>query len=70
MLVNALLGLQPDAEHQHLTLDRPALPDWLQSMEIAGLRLGDRRVHLRFTRTGEDTKVIVEDDNEVEVHVR
>jgi glycogen debranching enzyme len=69
LLLNALLGLQPDAEHQRLTLVRPTLPDWLQSMEIRGLRLGDRCVHLRLMLSGEQTTVMVEDENQVEVNV-
>ncbi|HZT98751.1 MAG TPA: amylo-alpha-1,6-glucosidase, partial [Ktedonobacteraceae bacterium] len=69
MLLNALLGLQPDAEHQRLTLDRPTLPDWLQSMEIRGLRLGERHLHLRLVRTGNQTNVVVDAENEVAVRV-
>lgn len=69
MLLNALLGLQPDAEHQRLTLDRPTLPDWLQSMEIRGLRLGDRQLHLRLVRTGDQTNVVVAAENEGVVRV-
>jgi hypothetical protein len=69
MLVNALLGFQPDAEHQRLTLDRPTLPDWLQSMEIRGLRLGERQLYARLVRTGDQTNVVVEAENEVAVRV-
>jgi glycogen debranching enzyme len=69
MLVNALLGFQPDAEHQRLTLDRPTLPDWLQSMEIRGLRLGERQLYVRLERTGDQTNVVVEAENEVAVRV-
>jgi glycogen debranching enzyme len=69
MLVNALLGFQPDAEHQRLTLDRPTLPDWLQSMEIRGLRLGEKQLHVKLVRTGNQTKVVTEAENEVALHV-
>ncbi len=69
MLVDALLGLQPDAEHQRLTLDRPTLPDWLQSMEIRGLRLGEKQLHVKLVRTGNQTKVVTEAENEIALHV-
>jgi glycogen debranching enzyme len=69
MLVNALLGFQPDAEHQRLTLDRPTLPDWLQSMEIRGLRLGEKQLHVKLVRTGDQTNVVTEAENEVALHV-
>lgn len=70
MLVNALLGFQPDAEHQRLTLDRPTLPDWLQSMEIQGLRLGEKQLRMKFVRTGKQTEVETEAETEVALQVR
>jgi glycogen debranching enzyme len=50
MLISALLGFKPDAEQQCLILDRPYLPDGINSLEIDGLHIGSRRIHLRFTR--------------------
>lgn len=69
MLLNALLGFQPDAEQQRLTLNRPTLPDWLSSLEINGLRVSGRNVHLRFIRTGEYTEVVFGKENEADVRV-
>jgi glycogen debranching enzyme len=69
LLVNALLGLQPDAEQERLALRQPTLPDWLHTMEIQGLQLGERRVHLHVTRSGERTEVRAGEDNEVEVQI-
>ncbi|HEX4203486.1 MAG TPA: glycogen debranching N-terminal domain-containing protein [Ktedonobacteraceae bacterium] len=69
MLLNSLLGFQPDAEQQRLTLDRPTLPDWLPSLEISGLYVGQKHVHLRFIRTGEYTEVIIGKQNEADVRV-
>ncbi|QBD80155.1 amylo-alpha-1,6-glucosidase [Ktedonosporobacter rubrisoli] len=70
LLVNALLGFRPDAEHHCLRLDRPTLPEWLQKMEIRDLHLGGQHLHLRFVRSGQHTQVIAGDDNEVELDVR
>jgi len=70
LLLNALLGLQSDAEGQRLILDRPLLPDWLQAVEVQGLRLGHKQIHLNFIRSGEQSRVIIGADNEVEVCVR
>jgi glycogen debranching enzyme len=64
MLVNALLGFEPDAEHGSLTLRHPTLPEWLQHLELSGLFVGDKHVHLRCTRTGSHTEVVVGADNE------
>jgi glycogen debranching enzyme len=65
MLVNSLLGFEPDAERGHLTLRNPTLPDWLQHLELSGLYVGGRHVHLRFTRAGSQTRVVAGADNEV-----
>ena len=72
MLVGALLGLKPDAEQQCLGLDRPHLPDGINSLEIDGLYIGSRRIHLRFTRarTGEATEVEPGQNNQAEIQRR
>jgi glycogen debranching enzyme len=67
MLLNSLLGLEPDAQQQRLVLRQPALPTWLQTLEIRGMYVGQRRVHLRFARRGEQTYVIIGEDNEVDI---
>ncbi|MBV9230900.1 MAG: amylo-alpha-1,6-glucosidase, partial [Chloroflexi bacterium] len=69
LLVNALLGFQPDAERRCLTLHQPTLPDWLQTMEIRGLRIGEQQLHLNLVRSGERTEVTMGDDNEVDVEI-
>ncbi|MBV9229125.1 MAG: amylo-alpha-1,6-glucosidase [Chloroflexi bacterium] len=69
LLVNALLGFQPNAERCCLTLHQPTLPGWLQTMEIRGLRIGEQQLHLHLVRSGERTEVIMGDDNEVDVEI-
>jgi glycogen debranching enzyme len=53
-LVQGLLGLQPHAPTRTLLLD-PQLPDWLPTLTVQGLRVGDATVTLRFAR-GADGK--------------
>jgi len=48
-LLSALLGLEPDAANKRLVL-RPALPDWLDEIELTNLRVGNASVDLRVTR--------------------
>jgi len=51
-------------------LDKPTLPDWLQSMEIEGLQLAGKQLHLRLIRSGERTEVIPSRDNEIEIEIK
>jgi glycogen debranching enzyme len=67
LLINALLGLRPDAQQQILTLNHPELPPWLQSLEIGDISLGEKPIHLRFVRTGDRTEVQIAQDNEAEI---
>lgn len=69
LLLNGLLGLQPDAEQRRLILQQPTLPPWLTTLELHGLCVGEQRVHLRFLRTGDHTEVVLGRENEVDVRV-
>jgi glycogen debranching enzyme len=53
-LLQAMLGIQPDAPNNRLYVD-PALPDWLPDITLIDLRLGQRHLDIRFTRDGERT---------------
>ncbi len=57
-LLQAMLGLQPDAPRRRLVVD-PALPDWMPSVTLRGLQLGEARLDLRFERDGADTRFAV-----------
>ena len=57
-LLQAMLGLQPDAPRQRLVVD-PALPDWMPSVTLRGLQLGSERLDLRFERDGAETRCAV-----------
>lgn len=69
MLLSGLLGFEPDAEQQRLTLHNPSLPSWLQTLEIRGMHVGQQHVHLRFVRSGSRTRVIPGASNEVEISI-
>ncbi len=69
LLLQSVLGLEPDAERERLTLRRPHLPDWLEWTDMGGLKLAGRSSHLRFTRSGEATLVTFTHDNDIDVHV-
>ncbi len=48
-LLQALLGLAPDAPNDRLYVD-PALPDWMPEITLRGLRCGTRTYDIRFHR--------------------
>lgn len=47
-LIQALLGIQPDAPNKRLRL-RPQLPDWLPHIQLSNLHVGDATIDLRIT---------------------
>ena len=53
-LLQAILGLQPDAPRGLLYVD-PVLPTWLPDLTLSDLRLGEQVFDLRFWREGEET---------------
>jgi glycogen debranching enzyme len=59
LLLQTSLGLEPDALNQRLHIHRPHLPDWLTSVAIHGLRLGDATVDLQYRREKGVTLVAV-----------
>ena len=69
LLLSALLGLQPDAEHGRLFVEQPRLPDWLQIVDMPGIYVGGKSMHLRFVRAGSVTEVVTVEGNGVEVCV-
>jgi glycogen debranching enzyme len=53
-LLQAMLGIQPDAPNDRLYVD-PDLPAWLPDVTLKDLRLGPRRLDIRFRREAERT---------------
>jgi glycogen debranching enzyme len=50
LFLETMLGLKPHADRGELELERPALPDWLQKVTVANLRVGDASLDLLFHR--------------------
>lgn len=54
LLVNTMLGLTPLAPLKTLVVD-PVLPDWLPTIVVRNVQVGNARVSLRVTRNGAET---------------
>lgn len=54
MLVQAMLGFQPDAPNGRLLLD-PDLPEWMGEITLHDVPVGDMRFDLRIGREAEET---------------
>ncbi|MBZ9798539.1 glycogen debranching N-terminal domain-containing protein [Mesorhizobium sp. ES1-4] len=52
-LVTTCLGLEPDAFSRRLRIVRPRLPDFVNRIELRGLRVGGESVDLEFTRAAD-----------------
>jgi glycogen debranching enzyme len=55
LLLQACLGLQPNAPAERLVIRNPQLPGFLDRVELTNLRVGGARASLAFTRHGERT---------------
>ena len=53
-LLQAMLGIQPDAPGNALYVD-PDLPPWLPDVTLTDLRLGRKHLEIRFRRDGDKT---------------
>ena len=61
LITQAILGLCPDATARTLSIVRPQLPNWLETVNVNALRVGDAEVDLRYRRRGGHTRVDVID---------
>jgi glycogen debranching enzyme len=69
-LLQACLGLDIDAAGDKLTLRRPALPPFLDWLEVRNLQVGTSRLDLSFRRDGSSTAVnLLNRDGDAEVEV-
>jgi glycogen debranching enzyme len=55
ILLQAILGLSARAYDNVLTINKPMLPPWLNTVELRNLRVGDSVISLVFRREGEMT---------------
>jgi glycogen debranching enzyme len=58
-LMTATLGMRPDARANRLELVRPALPTWMPSLRVRGLRVGEAQVDLEFAAQQDSISVEV-----------
>lgn len=59
LLLQTALGLEPDALNQTLHIHRPHLPDWLASVAVHGLVVGQATVDLQYRKEQGTTLVAV-----------
>jgi glycogen debranching enzyme len=68
MLIQACLGLTLDGVRGRITFRRAVLPDWMESLELRGLRVGEAALDLRITRNGDDVGInVLRRDGHVEI---
>ena len=66
-LIEAMLGLSPNAFEKRLSVVRPMLPEFVNHMEFRDIAVGAARVSLRFERTPENTTAVTVLDSEGEL---
>jgi glycogen debranching enzyme len=68
LFVQAALGLRIDAVRGRVSLVRPALPSFLNDLEITNLRVGAATVDLHLTKHGDDVSVkVLRREGELEI---
>ena len=55
LMLQAILGLSAKAHENVLTVNKPQLPPWLNTVELRNLRIGQSTISLVFRREGEIT---------------
>ena len=55
LILQGMLGISARAHENLLTVNKPQLPVWLNTVELRGLRVGHSRITLLFRREGEIT---------------
>jgi glycogen debranching enzyme len=58
-MLASTLGLRPDAFNRRLCIEYPHLPEWLESVTVRNLRVGEAEVDLRYERSDDGTVVAV-----------
>jgi glycogen debranching enzyme len=59
LLLQAALGLSIDAFRRRVALSQASLPEWIEHIEVRGLRVRDARLDLRITRGRQSAAVEV-----------
>jgi glycogen debranching enzyme len=73
LLLQACLGLRPDAPARTLAISNPQLPEFVGGLDLYGLRVGGSRVSLHFARHGGRTHAdligVEGDDIKVQIEI-
>jgi glycogen debranching enzyme len=70
LLLQACLGMAIDAPHNQIRFTRPVLPEWLETMTIRNLRVGQAHVDLWLERHAHDVGIhLVRREGELEIIV-
>jgi len=59
MLLQACLGLTLDGVRGRILFRSAVLPEWMESLELRGLRVGDAAADLRIVRHNDDVGITV-----------
>jgi len=71
LMMRSYGGITADAPRGVLYIHRPGLPSWLEQIDVVGMRVGDARVDLTFTRSGGVTAVQVpRKEGDLEILIR
>jgi glycogen debranching enzyme len=71
LMVRSYGGLSADAPNHRLYIDRPRLPDWLERVEIHGMRMGKARLDLVLTNNnGVTATEVPRKEGDIEVLIR
>lgn len=71
LMMRSYGGFAADAPNGKLYIDRPALPAWLQRMEIRGMRVGAARIDLVFSNNdGVTATEVPRKDGDLEILIR
>jgi glycogen debranching enzyme len=55
LMLQAILGISARAHENLLTVNKPHMPTWLNTVEVRNLAIGDSRISIVFRREGEIT---------------
>lgn len=58
-LIQAMLNIEPDAQSNKLRILNPAIPDWLDSLKIQNVRIGNSVVDLEFNKSNSGLVIAV-----------
>jgi glycogen debranching enzyme len=71
LMVRSYGGLSADAPNNRLYIDRPRLPDWLERVEILGMRMGNGRLDLVLTNNdGVTATEVPRKEGDIEILIR